>query len=134
MSTLVIGPVTLDDLQGQICPSPPYVPPSVRATLLEAVATSPENLIYTGTAASRVVRFACAESIGYCTAAQRDALVTLFLSVGVFSITTDLISPGAPVTYAGCRFDYGAGAPVFTNILYDRDHYAYDLVIRVSYA
>ena len=131
---LQIGSVLFDPAQGQEPPAPPYNPPAVRSTLLEALETAPETVIYTGTSASRVVRFACAESFGYCTAAQRDALVTLYLSRATFTVVTDLLGVrGVNVTLTGCRFDPGV-PPVFTPLpIYDGDHWAYDLPVRVPY-
>lgn len=131
---LKIGTVEFSEDLAQLCPAPADVPPAVRATILEAISTSPETVIYSGTSTTRAIRFASGGGLGWCSPAQVTALFNLFLSRQPFTVVTDLLGergPGKEVTFAGCFFEPGS-TPLFGPHEIPSGRYRhYDLLIRI---
>lgn len=130
---LRIGPVTLLSEEGEEPERSALQPPARRAALLEALATAPEVVLYTGTAASTPVRIASSEGLGHIPTAKRDALIALYLSGGTFELEGDFWGDLDDVrVYAGCFFD-PASVPAFAPSPIP-DLWLMDLQIRVPWA
>ena len=130
---LRIGSVVFDDMEGET-PLVPTVTPRVRrGTLLEALATAPETVIYTGTSGSFVLRFASGTNHGLIGVAKRNDLIALYDGGQPFEVQTDMTrAAGDVANYPNCYFAPDT-PPVFapSEVL---DYWLYDLAIRIPVA
>jgi hypothetical protein len=134
---LQIGPVVFDDNLAQLPPAPLVPAPALRATLLEAIATSPESVIVSGLSASYPVRFASAPSLGWVTPVMRTALIDLYRAGDTFTLITDLLGergPGKETTYNGVFFEPGVPPQFGPHEVPDGKHWHFDISVRIPYA
>ena len=102
--------------------------------MLEAIATSPEAVTFTGISASYLTRWVSGTNSGLLPLSKIRALVTLYESGQPFEIETDYFRElgSAPVIYANCYFSPG-DVPAFgpSEVI---DYFLVDMLIRIPVA